>query len=95
MSVYVDELTASERKINSCFGWPYQRACHMYADTLDELHEMAGLIGIAQRYFHPGKQFPHYDLTAWKRQQAIARGAVAADRQHAVAFRARQKEANP
>ena len=77
MSVYVDELFATSPSKQ----WPYRRACHMYADTSEELHELAGLIGLSRSWFQNRRHFPHYDLTAWKRQQAIARGAVAVDRQ--------------
>jgi hypothetical protein len=87
MSVYVDDLAVTVPKAD----WPYRRACHMWADTRAELHEMAGLIGLSRSWFQGRKHFPHYDLTAYKRQQAIARGAVAVDRQQLVdAIRQRQ-----
>jgi hypothetical protein len=89
MSVYVDDLFVTTPKAN----WPYARACHMYADTLKELHELAGMIGLSRSWFQGKKYFPHYDLTAWKRQQAIARGAVAVDREHGFEFRQRRREA--
>ena len=71
MSVYVDPLFNTPKMRN----WPYKRACHMFADTLRELHEMAGLIGLSRSWFQARHDFPHYDLTAWKRNQAIERGA--------------------
>ena len=80
MSVYVDELVASTPTAK----WPYRRACHLYADTIGELHELAGLIGLSRSWFQNCRRsnFPHYDLTAYKRQQAIARGAIEAGRWH-------------
>ena len=36
---------------------------------------MAGLIGLSRSWFQSRRHFPHYDLSAWKQQQAIARGA--------------------
>lgn len=83
MSVYVDPLrvVASIRK-----NWPYGRSCHMYADATEELHEMAGRIGLSRSWFQDRTDFPHYDLSAWRRQQAIARGALEVDRWHVRDF---------
>ena len=82
MSVYVDELRTSVRTAN----WPHKRSCHMFADSLDELHEMAGLIGLSRSWFQARANFPHYDVTAYKRAQAFARGALCVDNELAVAF---------
>jgi hypothetical protein len=82
MSVYVDPV----RKVSPTKNWPYRRACHMFATSLRELHEMAGLIGLSRSWFQSGRHFPHYDLTAWKRAQAIERGAVAVDRHFTANF---------
>jgi hypothetical protein len=82
MSVYVDELKAARPSAN----WPYKRACHLWADTAEELHEMAGMIGVARSNFQSQADFPHYDLTAWKRRQAIARGAIAVGHEEMVAY---------
>jgi len=79
MPVYVDPPFEAPPAMH----WPYKRACHLYADTREELHEMAGLIGLSRSWFQDRLDFPHYDLTVSKRQQAIARGAVATDREHA------------
>jgi hypothetical protein len=88
MSVYVDDLFPTQPKAN----WPYARACHMFGDVA-ELHEMAGLIGLSRNWFQAKPAFPHYDLTAYKRQQAIARGAIPVDREFAVNFRRGLREA--
>jgi hypothetical protein len=60
--VYVDTMRA-----------PYRRMimCHMGADSIDELHEMAQKIGVARRWF----QGDHYDVCKAKRAIAIAFGA--------------------
>lgn len=50
--------------------------CHMYADTLDELHLMAKHLKLASRWFHEGKHFPYYTLSKGKRAEAIRRGAT-------------------
>ncbi len=67
MSVYVDDLRSTRRSTK----WPYDFACHMMADSVTELHLFARLIGLKVAWF----QKDHYDLTAGKRWDAIARGA--------------------
>lgn len=73
MSVYVDHARN-----------PYGRMmmCHMIADTLEELHAMAGTIGVQRRWFQsaPPASFPHYDVAQSKRGIAVARGAIECDR---------------
>jgi hypothetical protein len=51
--------------------------CHMVADTLDELHQMADRIGVARRHFqcHPNARNPHYDICKASREKAVALGA--------------------
>ena len=68
VSVYVDPIRPVE------YGrWKY--ACHMIADTLDELHSMAGAIGMQRSWFQPSS-FPHYDLLRFRREAAVKLGAV-------------------
>jgi hypothetical protein len=66
-AVYVDEAI-----------WPYGRMvmCHMFADHVEDLHEMAARIGIARRWFQDKPGFPHYDICKSKRQAAVEKGAV-------------------
>jgi hypothetical protein len=47
----------------------------MIADTNEELHAMAAKIGLKRAWFQTNLE-PHYDLTASKRKQAVAAGAV-------------------
>lgn len=81
MTVYVDPLLDH--------GWVLQgrmvRSCHMFVDTieLDALHDMALWIGCRRGWFQD-KNVPHYDLTASRRVDAIAHGAVAITRRQAV-----------
>jgi hypothetical protein len=76
MSVYVDSLFPTRRSR----AWPYNQACHLSADTDDELHEFADRLGLkrswAQSMEHPRQYFHHYDLTPGKRRQAVKLGAV-------------------
>lgn len=67
MSVYVDTLTD--------YGWRLGPSCHMYADTLEELHVMAQRLGMKRRWFQNDPRLPHYDLVATRRAIAIQFGA--------------------
>lgn len=84
MTVYVDDVR-----------YPYGRMvmCHMFADTLDELHAMADAIGIQRKWFQspPAASWEHYDISLGKKDLAIARGAVLTDRYGASYFVAKQR----
>lgn len=71
---------------------PYGRMlmCHMLADTIGELLEMADKIGIARRHFQPWSH-PHFDLSQSFRARAIAAGALAVDRRGLVMAKRAQK----
>jgi hypothetical protein len=72
MSVYVDPI----REVQ--YGrWKY--ACHMIADTVEELHAMAKAIGMQEEWFQP-KSFPHYDLLRPRRETAVKLGAIELDK---------------
>ena len=81
MSVYVDMLAGH--------GWKYRgriiNSCHLFADTIKELHAFAGRIGLKRAWFQDNN-IPHYDLTAGKRAQALQEGAHNVDREQAVAI---------
>lgn len=67
MTVYVDQFPE---------GWGrWTGGGHMLASDLDELHGMARRIGLRRSWFQD-KRFPHYDVTAPKRQLAVGLGAV-------------------
>lgn len=72
--VYVDDLkpqlprTRQARRYGTLW-------CHMVADTLEELHDLAKKIGLKRAYFQGHGRFPHYDLTPNKREQALKAGA--------------------
>lgn len=67
MAVYVDSAFI-----------PYRRMlmCHMIADTEEELHRMADMIGVARRHYQSHTKYPHYDICKQKRQLAIQAGAI-------------------
>ena len=74
MSVYVDEAI-----------WPFGRMmmCHLLADTDEELHAMAGKIGVARRW-HQNSRYSHYDICKSKRAIAVSLGAIEIDRRQFV-----------
>jgi len=74
MTVYVDKPIHKYRRMIMC---------HMMADSIEELHEMADKIGINRKWFQP-KSSPHYDVCTSKRKLAIMNGAEEADRNKIV-----------
>ncbi|GGX74959.1 hypothetical protein GCM10011309_26440 [Litorimonas cladophorae] len=82
MSVYVDPAK---------FPFRGYIMCHMIADSLDELHQMADLIGMERRWFQtpPKASHPHYDIPEDKRSHAISLGAVEVCSRTALHYAAR------
>ena len=72
MSVYVDELQSCVRSKR----WPYGFACHLVADSVEELHYFAGRMGLKPEWFQDQSSLPHYDLTKNMRMLAVKFGAV-------------------
>lgn len=87
MSVYVDELL--KHGGSESFRW--EHSCHLYADSLDELHAFAEGLGLKRQWFQDKAGFSHYDLTVGKRAMAVKRGAMERDRYHAVNFSRAQR----
>ena len=73
MTVYVDDAVHL---------WRERRWAHLMGDTLDELHAMAGRLGIPRRAFQNKTSGAHYDVDAELREQALLLGAVAISRHH-------------
>jgi len=85
LSVYVDPLfTFGGDNSPRCFQ--HKPSCHMYADTLEELHELAQRIGLKRSWFQDDPRLQHYDLTKGKRFQALRHGAVEQTAAQMVAF---------
>lgn len=72
MAVMVDEIQAHPNARIACFR---PGACHLTADTAEELHEFAERIGLRREWFQP-QSHPHYDLTVRMRAKALRHGAV-------------------
>jgi hypothetical protein len=75
MTVYVDPL----REVDPRPGWKWNTACHLIADSLDELHAFAARLGLRRAWFQPHRIFDHYDLHLRKRKLAVKLGAVEVD----------------
>ncbi|KAA9369580.1 DUF4031 domain-containing protein [Ochrobactrum quorumnocens] len=81
MSVYVDNMASSFGRLI---------LCHMWADTLNELVEMADIIGVKRKWIqgHETLSLPqyrsaswvHFDISKAKRKLAIENGALETDR---------------
>jgi Protein of unknown function (DUF4031) len=73
VAVYVDQLFKTEPSRR----WPYRMACHMWADTSEELDAMAHRLNLKLSWKqNPGKPGEHYDLTERMREFAVRRGVV-------------------
>ena len=82
MTVYVDPLMNH--------GWRMRGRtvpnCHLFADTIPELHAFALGIGMKIEWFQDHSKLPHYDLTAARRARAIKMGAQEVTRRELVLF---------
>ena len=72
MSVYVDDLGVCLQTDK----WPYEKSCHMVADSVEELHYFAGRMRLKPAWFQDKPELPHYDLTKNFRLLAVKLGAV-------------------
>lgn len=79
MAVYVDQEQNQFRRMVMC---------HMFADTIAELHAMADAIGMRREWFQP-LSFPHYDVAKGRRAVALRLGATEVDRRTGAAIRKR------
>jgi hypothetical protein len=83
MAVYVDDMKAK-------FGRMIM--CHMIADTDEELHEMAGKIGVARKWHQaPPRHSSHYDIALSMRAKAVALGAIEITWRQAGAMNSRRR----
>jgi hypothetical protein len=70
------------------WDWQGLKWAHLLADDIDDLHRFAAMLGIHRVSYQgpPRTSVPHYDLTAYERQRAIALGAMACSRDEIVAI---------
>ncbi len=71
MSIYVDPMRPCMTNNN----WRHKKACHLFADSDEELHSFAESIGLKRSWHQDRTSLSHYDLTEGKRKQAVGRGA--------------------
>jgi len=93
MAVYVDKPFNTEAFKSA--KWRYNQACHMWADSVEELLEMARRIGLKAGWMQRRNRWPehHFDITVRKRRAALAAGAVEASlREHYMKRRAADTE---
>jgi hypothetical protein len=91
MSVYVD---AARNVFTPYSGARPMVCCHMLADTIGELHEMADRLGLKRSWFQSGST-PHYDLSRSKRKEAIEKGAIEITRRQIVEIIRAYREGRP
>ena len=87
VALYVDD---------AIWRWQGLQWAHLLADGVDELHRFAADLGINRLSYQgpPRTSVPHYDLTAYERRRAIARGAIACSRHEIVAVLRRARSEN-
>ncbi len=56
-------------------GLRFTDFCHLLADTRDELHQLAGELGVPRRFFQDHAWRWHYDLPSHLRADALDLGA--------------------
>lgn len=66
--------------------------CHMVADSIDELHEMADIIGVNRKWFQSHTKYPHYDICLSKKKIALEHGAIECSKKELV-LKARELKA--
>ncbi|MGN2253202.1 DUF4031 domain-containing protein [Frateuria sp. GZRe12] len=64
--------------------WRGKTWCHLVADSTDELHAFARRLGLRASWFQSKNRYPHYDVTQFLQQRALAMGAILADRRTIV-----------
>jgi hypothetical protein len=80
LSVYVDPPRTQFRG---------QLFCHVWADTLEELHAAANAAGLKREWFQepPRASWPHYDCGTRIRARLVANGAIETDSRAPVLHR--------
>jgi len=80
--VYVDSLKSCIPNKN----WKYNESCHLFADSIEELHAFASRIGLRRSWFQNSSKLPHYDLTRARRIRAVKNGAIEVSNKFLVDF---------
>lgn len=75
MAVYVDNVQIK---------WQGAIWCHLVADTLEELHQFAVLLGLKREWFQDSASYPHYDIILEQRDRALLMGATLGTRRQII-----------
>jgi hypothetical protein len=70
--IFVDNLRPCLRNKN----WKYDKSCHLFADTIEELKIFATSIKLNESWFQNNRRLPHFDLTEVMRIKAVNNGAI-------------------
>lgn len=82
MTVMVDRLSMCLPNIK----WKGNEYCHLFADSVTELHLFAEKLGLKGERFQDYSKLPHYDLTNDMRIKAIKIGAIEVGRKEVVEY---------
>lgn len=82
MTAYVDEAV---------WEWRGRFWCHLFADSIEELHQFAKQIGLQKTWYQGKACYPHYDITDSMRERALEFGAHHADKRKIVDVSAKLK----
>ena len=84
MAVFVDDMNCNYGRM---------KMCHMLADTDEELHAMAALIGVARKWWQSPEKASgsHYDVCLSKKALALAAGAIPITLRQAGSMNARRR----
>lgn len=83
MAVYVDNVR---------IAWRGQLWCHLVADSIEELHQFAHMLGLRRKWFQQSASYPHYDVTVQVRELAIELGALLGSRKQIIGCARRMKD---
>lgn len=73
MTVYIDAWVYYGKRL----GYAGPCWCHLFSDSLEELHGFAKSLGLRKSWFQNRPRFPHYDIGSKRiRQAAIDQGAI-------------------
>jgi hypothetical protein len=97
MAVYVDELIDTRTlPAGQHAPWPYHYACHMIADTHQELMDVALRLGCSFGWLQQqGTPQEHFDLAGGMRARAIHAGAVEVTREEMALLIRKKQQTGP
>lgn len=67
--IYVDDCTWTKGAKGR------ETYAHLVADTYEELHKFAEILGVGKHFFHKSSKYHHYDISSKFYQKALDLGA--------------------